>query len=375
MGWDLSFTTPLVYATSVPTGGQLVPAPDMEILSLSYSTQALGGFYRAQAKVRGDSADLLELQRLLGKRVIISHSGTVCWEGIVVAVNYDFGLSYTFDGYANAVMVEYSDRVGSRAWTDWATDSTKIALHGRHEYVYSFDGATPEAANRLRDLLLYFRSHTMAQDTLTFPARPVPSVVEAQISAVGFYATLGWEYWQDTTEGDMDTGQQIAMVVQGRASSGNRYIYLPSTTTGVSCSRYQPDQWPTLQDRIEQLLKYSNSASQILWLQVWESQRGTLAPIGGGDFPQPDYYSDGTEIIDANGKPVPLFLVRADRVLMTNVRLPRRALSVSDPLETPSGMYIRETEVSWAPGTGLEVSLSPASWQDFAEMVYRLGFP
>jgi hypothetical protein len=340
---------------------------------LDFGTSAVGGYRDASLSITGVGDELLQWYYRLGKRLLIkSPGGRTLWEGVVYALLYADGGGYDLTDYYNCVMVEYSSDIGVRSETSWAEDAGGIAQYGRKELVSSESGMTSTRADRWRDLLAYYHLRTQTPSVFNAPRPASPRFTSVMVLAYGLYATLGWERWQCTSTGAVDTGTQIRSVIAGRSGAGNGFVSTTTTTvptTSITISQYRPDEWLTLQEEVERLASMGDSsvadADAIVLFQVWEDRIGYLKTWCRSSVATVDYYQDGHAIYDAAGARVPSYLVRADGIIQSRGAAPL-GLDVSGNLfDTPRAHYILETTYR-VPG-GLEIT--PGGWRDLAALV------
>jgi hypothetical protein len=190
-----------------------------------------------------------------------------------------------------------------------------------------------------------------------------------ELVGYGPYATLGWERWATVSEGPVDTGTQIISIVTASSFVAADTYSVP--TTGVSISQYRPDQNLTLLQEVERLASLGDSSGESLWPQVLDNRTLYLSQWGGGDFPAIDYSMDRRGVHDQNGARIPLWNVRADRVIQTPQYIPGGFGVFTDPLDTPHALYLLETELR-IDEKAVTLLGKPAGWKDFVQML-RVG--
>ena len=361
---NLRGVTPIFYTQD---GTVCREIPGWRMLSLSLSSSMRGGYKTARMRLAGNALDILQAYYLLGQWMpVYGPDGYRCWDGIVYELHFSNGMSYDLGDISNAVNVIYSSDIGVRNSVGFTTDTTSIARYGRKELVQNAGGLTAGTAADFRDQLLYQHLHSLSVEPFKAPAPAASGALECELVAYGWYATLGWERWVQTAEGQTDTGTQIYNIVASSSFITASTTYIG--TTSVTTSQYRPDQNMTLLQEVERLAALRDSSNYSLWFQVWNDRVGELNRWAGGNFPALDYYMDRRGIYDVDGAEVPLWHVRADRVLQTPQYMPLGYGVFSDALDTPQTLYLSDVELAVTP-SDMVLSVKPMGWRDFAQLI------
>lgn len=361
--------TPQFYSQDGTT--QSAPPP-ARLERMALAGAARGGYKQAKLRLSGSAVDLLQYYYLLGRWLpVFAPDGQRCWDGVVYSLKFSNGLTYDLGDVFNAVDMVYSSDIGVRNNTGWNTDANSIARYGRKELVDSRGGLTLATAQQLRDYLLYFHAHSAGAGAFPIPAPALHGPLTLDLTAYGWYATLGWDRWVQTAEGAVDTGTQIYDIVTSSAFVTATTTTIP--TTGRPISQYRPDQNYTLLQEVERLAQLGAATGASLWVQVWNDRVGYLNTWGGGDFPALDYQLGPRGVYAAvNGQEIPLWLVRADRVIQTPQYQPLGFGVFADALDTPTALYLLETELQ-IDEHGLALTGRPAGWRDFVQILRVAG--
>lgn len=356
------------------TGTLPLCAPGRLVAPPAFTTAAKGGFKDLRLSLAGHSADLLNWYYLLGQwMVLVGPDNSRCWEGQVTTLKFSHGVSYNLALLYNAVKLQYSDTGGAVGETAWATNDVLIGRYGRREYVGKVYGVPLPEAERRRDLLLYFTAHSLALDPFAAPGPPPPRYISVEVGGLGWYgslANLRYVPASPTSGPGTDTGQQVRDILTAFVAL-NPWLSWDTVTvpnTGVVTDVAVTGQYPTSQQEVERLAMLGNSSNQALWPQVWRDRIFQLQTWAGGDFPAPDYYDQGDRILDAAGIRIPDWQVRADGVIVGNSHLAEGYGTIRDPLDSPTGGYIIETEyvVGRKPQPLLVKTLG---WTDFVALM------
>jgi hypothetical protein len=182
-------------------GGQAVTVQaDLEFRPLRWKATANGGPSECEIAVTGTRAGVKALRDWLRYGVqVYNPAGSIVWWGYVHEVALQLAgwtVTVSLENLRNRVAVTYSSLEGaieSAQTTAWADDLASQAEYGVREQFESIGQATTTMATAYRDRTLaqaarpgYGRA--FAQDT-----RP-----GAVLRCRGWYATLGWRYYQRT---------------------------------------------------------------------------------------------------------------------------------------------------------------------------------
>ncbi len=172
------------------------------------ATRAVGGYWTGEFTVDLPWDEIAEAwQTWLGCRIVEYTAGIVTWEGLIYEMRLvqggrEYLLSLAPDLFHNRVQVVYTDAVGAQATIAWSENADSSAEFGRRDLLLSLGGATSAAATALRDRHLEQFGWPRARATggIQFgeAARPA-SPGGLQVSCVGYWATLGWRYYETTT--------------------------------------------------------------------------------------------------------------------------------------------------------------------------------
>lgn len=346
--------------------------PPSQLRQMTLGTAHRGGYKQARLQLTGPAADLLQYYYLLGSWLpVFAPDGSRCWDGLVYHLAFSNGLSYDLTDVFNAVDVVYSPANGGRNNTGFATDATSSARYGRKELVASGGtGLTAGAATSYRDLLLYFHLHSLSAREFPLPAPAVTGEMSLELTAYGWSSTLGWERWVQTGEGAVDVGTQIYNIVAASSFVSAAPTYIPPT--GVAILQYRPDQNMTLLQEIERLAGIRDSAGYNLLFQVWNDRIGELVRWGRGRFPAIDYTMDARGVYDIYGAQLSPWQIRADHVIQTPQYQPLGYGIFSDPLDTPTALYLAETELQ-IDQRGVTLRGKPLGWRDFTQLLRSAG--
>lgn len=233
-----------------------------------------GGPKRARLKLTGSPADLWDAIDCLSYRIEITESGKYpVWWGMVNEVsvqteNGQFGLS--LDDLYNRIMVTYSyvapgtTTVGERRDTEWIEDANSIEYFGYRELRLSQAGLTEEEAIATRDTALSISSWPVAP-----PSLEATGEVAATIHCVGWWDTLDWRYYANSSTAAVDTTEQIETII---STSGQFITGVDSyIQSGIVSSQYRNGENRALFE-IEKLLKMGGPNKRRLLADVLPSR-------------------------------------------------------------------------------------------------------
>jgi hypothetical protein len=359
-------------------GGVAMDVPRGDLLHAEFATKADGGYYYMTLVFAGRAADLLQWYYLLSKRIILhGPSGQVAFDGWLEKIDMG-GVDYDLTYYYNAVKVLYSSDIGVRADTGWATDSDGIARYGRKEVILSKAGLTSTAAESWRDLTLYFSQRVLGGEPFPIPRGRPSDILMATLSVYGGRSLLKRKRWVQSNTGNRDTGTQVQDIIADTDFYDDAVDWLVYQadghvdTTSISISRYRPDQNLTMGEEIDRLTKlgYSDASDEnkLIFFQCWDDRTCWINQLSSGNFPNADYYEqDGRVFLDSGGQ-VPLWLVKADKVILTPGAQPLGYGAFSDELETPKGWYILGTKYNVSTGV---LTIEPAGWREYQQLIAR----
>lgn len=166
-----------------------------------WSALAWGGPEKARIRATGPAFGLWELLRVLRFEVRIrAASGRLVWHGYVHEANVTVGgttVGASLESMYNAVRILYvgtgADGAPQDAETATATNAESVNRYGTKEMLYSAGDADVASAEKLRDRFL--GAHK-------WPAAAAESGDDedaAMLDCLGWWSTLGWEYYADST--------------------------------------------------------------------------------------------------------------------------------------------------------------------------------
>jgi len=174
---------------------------------VSYSHRAIGGPYRAQLMVEADKQTLMNyLGNLRCPVYIHDELGNIVWWGYISDVQLKVGsvnVGISLDNMYNDIRVKYSlvtqgelSKANDK-WTLGHMDMPSYYEYGWKSLCEQMDEASTEQAEALRDTLLAQKRY------------PVPTVGLGDTAAVdgatiycrGWWDTLSWKYYENTTYG------------------------------------------------------------------------------------------------------------------------------------------------------------------------------
>lgn len=275
-----------------------LPLPDTLNLQVRrYSHSMEGGPYKATITAAA-TADKWELRKLLRCPVeIYGSDGRLNWWGYVARVTIPQGeqnFGYSLDNMYNHVRVRYEDDGVTVA----GTNAVSLSEYGQKELIirsYSLNGIE---ATQLRETELKDKKNPTPE--ITFGSGDA-----VEIECLGWYETLRWKHYNNTTESNVSNTTQIETIVGDVGQFINGVLIEDSAGVvsnqerdyrdGLSCVN-ELLQAGTINNR--PLLSRVDSNR---YLHVWE--RGA-APVDGGNI---DYImrDDGRLIQKAGGSIVP----------------------------------------------------------------------
>lgn len=276
-------------------------------------------------------------EQWLGNPVeIYSPDGEWLWEGLIWTVTFGAGnrqRSRSLEGYANRVIVQWNQTEGPGE-PAIAEDLAGQEIYGVIEYQHNGGTLNSQSAAALAVQVLSERNRP-----LYLPESGSGNTVE--LYCVGWFSTLGYQTYTNTTGGSVDVSAVISDMLTTKAP----FLSIGDIqTSGVTVTRLF-DQDETVRD----LIKRVAALAPDFVFEVGQGRVATFHPSGRLDT-TPTYTesADGT-ISDTAGARVPGYLVRPDTVLRQVDFAPISVLlpSAIDSLEC---VYVTETRYSTTGG-------------------------
>lgn len=329
-----------------------IPAPRAQLSPVRWSWKLPGGPDAAEMQVTGpDAYDALSWLR---RPVEILADGAVWW-GYIHEVEIKIeklSISAALDSLYNRVAVAYSyvppgsQDVGERRTTDWASDVDSIALYGTRELLASVDGATPERAEAVRDAILQQNA---------WPTATIGSGGQGvTLRCLGWWSTLAWRYYANSSTTSTETTAQIAAIVN--AAEFITYADVLDTTNVFSSAYRRGD--ATALDEIEELLRTRTPDGRQLHATVEPDRRLKIYAESGSD-PRADI------VLRPDGRFfTPTGVELAGEALLGWCRLEGElppALRISG-VRHPSPFFVLESEYSAGGGYSWRARGAPSPW-------------
>ena len=170
--------------------------PDLEFSIERYSWMAQGGPKMATITARGSAAALWSLLNHLRAPVeIYDDRGNLVWWGYLATIETDTKIGFGADISAmyNRVAVAYTDQ-SIRYTTDWSEDAELTGEYGKKEILLSASDMNETAALMFRDTFLAAKKRVIPTMSLSGSGDE-----KATITCLGWFYTLDWQYFQETT--------------------------------------------------------------------------------------------------------------------------------------------------------------------------------
>lgn len=193
---------PQLYARDL--SGEEVVTPNVMFEVERLSKRAIGGPAQATATAKGDPREIWRLFELLRCPVVIhTERGKPVWWGYVEQVwvqQQGVNVGVTLERMVNRVRVVYSavnaaGTVGERQETGWEQDATSVAQYGIKERKFSLQQGTSEQAAAYAKTLLQRLKYPIPQRQIEVDQ----SEVTATLFFSGWWSTLGWKYYEDSS--------------------------------------------------------------------------------------------------------------------------------------------------------------------------------
>ncbi len=206
------------------------PPAALTLSPTSWSGRAMGGYDQAEIEVSGAGLALWDVLRWLRFRTqIYNGDQQLVWDGFVQEVVLRRGgitIGLSLERLYNAIQILYSytaaDGGGDTGLTAWSADSDSVNEYGRKELLYSAGGETGEkGALALQTTLL--KAHKAPTGVPTI-ARSVGE--GATLHCRGWYDTLAWRYYEDTTgyEANEETGSGRVLLGWGFTATNIAFV-------------------------------------------------------------------------------------------------------------------------------------------------------
>lgn len=231
-----------------------------------YSWNMVGGPDKAvlNAPLTVDKWDAFKLLRC---GVEIFDRGRCVWWGYVHKITIPHGdlkVGLSMDNLYNSVAVTYSEletasTVSSgQAMTAYATDLMSIAEFGTKQYMLSISNATPTQAAYQRDVMLGTNKYPIATVDMG-------SGKQIEIECRGWWDTLAWKYYSNTSTVVTETTAQIAAII----ASAGQFITQTQvmSASGIFTNPYRENIVNSLTE-VESLLKGGTTAGKRLLATV-----------------------------------------------------------------------------------------------------------
>lgn len=262
--------------------------PPLDFKVERYSKTAIGGPKKATIRATGADADLWNLLWMIRNPVeIYSDKGDAVWWGLlseldIIAksaralrdptINTRVRIGISVDSFFNRVAVAYtklvagSASIGERDTTSWADNDESQDEYGIKELLWTKDNATQAFAEQARDRKL--------SDT----KYPIPDIKvykgklksQAKITCIGFWPTLGWQYYSNSGTSAVDTASQIETII----TSEGEFIQGVDkrVTSGITSSEYRDGDATALYE-VMQLLEMGTTNDRRMLAHVTQARR------------------------------------------------------------------------------------------------------
>jgi len=277
----------LYSVTDGPVFTALPPDPSIPWQVDRYSNQVMGGPKSAtiSAPVTAHKWDAFKLLHCGVE--IMNEDGVCVWWGMINKVTIpheekQVGLS--LDKLVNRVSFKYTEVnenntvAGASMTTGWADDSISRAQFGTRERIVS------SKAQNLDMALAAQASY------LSLYGRPNPTIEMGTgsrviLECVGWWETLEWKYYQNTTAASVETTKQIADII----TACGQYITqsLISASSGIYTNQARDENLRTGLAEVEELLKAGNNLGRMLTATVTKERAVIVTTIPD---PSTQYY-------------------------------------------------------------------------------------
>jgi len=206
------------------TGLPWLPPAGITITPETISASALGGCKDARIRITGPAVALRETLRLLRYDVRIRNPlGQLVWWGYVHEVSVtvagstdSLSLSDMYNNVRIIYAVEDEDGAPQDKETAAATNAESIARYGTKEMLYSAGDADATSAEKLRDKFLALHAWPLSPDEGASGGDEDEAIIECR----GWWNTLEWEYYADTSGREIYDTQNGEQAIGWQVSSG-----------------------------------------------------------------------------------------------------------------------------------------------------------
>jgi hypothetical protein len=194
---------------------------DLDFKVRSYSHAAMGGPYQAVIEATGGEMQLWGLiDRIRAPVLIHSDKGDLVWWGYLSDVQATVKpaagpgkvrVGVSVENMFNRIFVAYmliDPTAGDeRESTTWADSLESQAEYGIKELLWTKSAATQEHAEAARDRKLADMEYPIPALTLAADGES-----SATLTCRGWWSTLGWRYYGNSTETTLDTAEQVEYI-------------------------------------------------------------------------------------------------------------------------------------------------------------------
>lgn len=220
------------------------------------TSRAVGGYYSGKMAVKDlGSTQLTEFYNTwLGMKIIEKNYGITTWEGIVWQLDlYQNGINYrrtlNKDLWHNRVKYYYLDANGVKQVLDWSENTDSSDIYGSMEMIYTSGTYGTITATARRDTILtehaWPLSFKVGSQAIGAPTSRRDGLY---VTCVGFWATLGWKFYESSFSGVGDAVINTLVgasefVTAGRLedNSGLSDAEADGTVTAMRISEYIED--------------------------------------------------------------------------------------------------------------------------------------
>lgn len=299
----------------------------LNVYNYRHTISAIGGFDTASCDIAIRSRDEGQqfLDQYIGNRVAFYVDNPVepIWEGFINRMTFDAGgVQYTIslDEMANRIRVVYTTAATSPDITQGAaaTATTKST------YSQSLYGIKQEQIDL--GLMTAGTGATLLRDTvLAQKALPKSSILPGgngngliHIEFLGFYHTLMWEDFRQTTAGSVQLGNFVDTIIGGILNGTTFFDNTDTTLTiaNTNAINQQTMKGETVWDVLKKIQETGNTTNYfVIGISPTDYQTGTRRfyyQVASTDIVYTARQSDGLRIRNLYGQLVPPWTVRPD---------------------------------------------------------------
>lgn len=325
------------------------------VYNYRHTISAVGGFDTASCDIavrsRDEGIDFLD--KYIGNRVAfyVDNPAEPIWEGFINRMTFDAGgVQYTIslDEMANRIRVVYTQAATSNDITQGAaaTATTKST------YSQSLYGIKQEQIDL--GLMTAATGATVLRDTvLAQKALPKSSIIPGgngggllHIELLGFYHTLMWEDFRQTTAGSVQLGNFVDTIIGGILNGTTFFDNADTSLTiaNTNTTNQQTMKAETVWDVLKKIQETGNTTNYfVIGISPTDFQTGTRRfyyQQASSDIKYTARQSDGLRIRNLYGQIVPPWTVRPD----AGIRVSDMLIGWNGVGDNPTETYIMKID-------------------------------